>query len=300
MSILSVFSCFVLVCFKTIAQNAWLAGTVVNGAACNTCVDRSSGHGGRLEPLRDQPNGQLVVALLDTELAGLRNLGCTRTVTRSWRDEPGGALHRIDVIGAVGGYVDGQDEETAVTRNGRQLKRTMRELKGSWSTGEFGAILAEESAAIANGRLTLTVTETGDAYVIHYRVPASDSEWNLHINGWHWRPGYDGTISVGKATRHIIRVARSVDEIAPECPVWRFRWQVDYEPRVINERPVSVPVRALYENCQRDSGRCSVNETVFSDYREFRSIATITFADVGPSAPSPAGGTGSPAVRGSE
>jgi len=108
------------------------------------------------------------------------------------------------------------------------------------------------------------------------------------------------TITVDQASGHIARVMRSVDDIASECPVWRFRWQVDYEPRVINERPVSVPVRALYENCQRDSGRCSVNETVFSDYREFRSIATITFADVGPSAPSPAGGTGSPAVRGSE
>jgi len=282
MTILSLLSCLALLCFKTVAQNAYLAGTDTAAVAtCITCVDRSSGYGGRREPLGvDQPDGQMVAALLDTELAGLRNLGCTRTITRSWRNEPGGALHRIDVIGAVGGYVDGQDEETAVTRNGRQLKRTMRELKGSWSAGEFGAILAEESAAIAGGRLALRVTETEDAYVIHYRVPASGSAWDLQINGRHWRPGYDGSISVDKAARHIIRVARSVDEIAPEAPVRRFAWQVEYAPRVINERPVSVPVRALYENCEKATGRCSVNETVFSDYREFRSVATITFADV--------------------
>jgi len=84
---------------------------------------------------------------------------------------------------------------------------------------------------------------------------------------------------------------RSVDDIASECPVWRFRWKVEYELRAINDRKVSVPVRARYENCQKSSSRCDVNEIVFSDYREFGSIATITFAEVGPSTQSPAGGT---------
>jgi len=101
------------------------------------------------------------------------------------------------------------------------------------------------------------------------------------------------TITVDQASRHITRITRTVDDIAPERPVWRFRWQVEYELRSINDRKVSVPVRARYENCQKSSGRCDVNKIVFSDYREFGSIATIRFADVGPSAQSPASGTGS-------
>jgi hypothetical protein len=263
--------CVALTCFETVPQNLYLFGT-------SSLVGSEWKVDGRL------------LALLDSELASLRNLACTRAVARFYRKEPGGPLHRIDVIGAVGGYVNGQDEETPVTRNGRQLGRSMRELKGSWSTGEFGAILAEEAAAIASGTVALKVSEAGDAYEIRYEVPASISAWDLQISGRHWRPGYVGSISISKESNRIIRVTRAVDEIAPECPVGRFAWQVEYEMRVINERPVSVPVRAHYENCERASGRCAVNDIVFSNFREFRTDSIITFAEARPVAVP--GGTG--------
>ena len=257
-------SCFALVCPKTDPQNLYLSGTLPFVRAAT---------------VPGPPDQQLLLALLDAELDDLRNLHCARTVIRYYQKGPGGELHKIDVIGAFGGYVNGQDEETPVTRNGQPLNRTMRELKGSWSTGEFGAILAEESAAVAGENVRLSVTADKDAYRIDYQVPASISAWDLQIGGRHWHPGYAGSISIDKASRHIAGVTRTVEEIAPECPVGKFSWRVDYEPRIIHERQVSVPVRARYENCQKASGRCAVNEIQFSDYREFRSDSTITFAD---------------------
>jgi hypothetical protein len=233
------------------------------------------------EPGGDRIDGHRLVALAGSELAGLRNLACTRTVTRSYRNSSDGLLRRIDVISAVGGYVDGRDEETPVMRNGRQLKRTIRELKGNWSTGEFGALLAEEAAVVASRQVAPTVSAAKDAWLIRYHVSSDDSVWDLSIGGRHWRPGYEATITVDQASGHITRITRTVDDIAPECPVWRFRWRVEYEPRSINDRKVSVPVRARYENCQKSSSRCDVNEIVFSDYREFRGITTIIFADAG-------------------
>jgi len=47
-------------------------------------------------------------------------------------------------------------------RNGRRLKRTIRELEGSWSTGEFGALLAEEAAAVASSQVAPTVSAAKD------------------------------------------------------------------------------------------------------------------------------------------
>ena len=249
--------CFALVCLESIAQQISPAAT-----------------------LSDRSDGPRLVALLESELADLTNLFCTRTVTRFYRAQPGGVLHRIDVIGAVGGYVNGRDEDASDAQwTATQPNHTG--TGGSWSIGEFGAILAEESAAIASDRVALATSETKDAYVIRYHVPATDSAWDLQINGRHWRPGYEGILTVGKLSGHVVRVSRAADEISPSCPVERFVWQVEYEPRAINERPVSVPVRARYENCAKASGRCAVNEILFSDYREFRSVARITFGDVG-------------------
>ena len=233
----------------------------------------------RLSLLKDQIDGQRLVVLADSQLAGLKNLVCNKTVTRSWLDQSSGAIHRIDVIGSVGGYIDFRDEERPVMRNGRQLSRTIRGLKGSWSTGEFGALLAEEKAVIASKRTELAVTETEDSWVIRYRVPASLSAWDLLINGRHWWPGYDGSVTIGKASNRITRVARTVDDIADECPLWRFAWQVEYEERTINSHRVAVPVRAHYENCRKGSSRCDVNDIAFRDYREFRSFATITYTE---------------------
>jgi hypothetical protein len=227
----------------------------------------------------DKIDGQRLVALADSQLAGLKNLVCNKTVTRSWLDQSSGAIHRIDVIGSVGGYIDFRDEERPVMRNGRQLSRTIRGLKGSWSTGEFGALLAEETAVIASKRTELAVTEAEDSWVIRYRVPASLSAWDLLINGRHWWPGYDGSITIGKASNQITRVTRTVDDIAPESPLWRFAWQVEYEERTINSHRVAVPVRARYENCRKDSSRCDVNDIAFNDYREFQSFATITYTE---------------------
>jgi len=231
-------------------------------------------------PESDHIDRGRLVEVADAELASLRNLACTRTVTRSHRDSLDGLVRRIDVITAVGGYVGGRDEETPVLRNGRQLRRTIRELKGNWSTGEFGALLAEEAAVVASGRVAPMVSAAEDVWVIRYRVSPEDSAWDLSIGGRHWRPGYETTITIDRASGHIGKITRSVEEIAPECPVWRFRWQVEYETRSINDRKVSVPVHARYENCQRSSARCDVNEIVFSDYREFRSESKVTFAGI--------------------
>ena len=211
-----------------------------------------------------------------SQLASLNNLECSKIVTRSYRRTADGALHRIDVIGAAGGYVDGRDEDTPVTRNGRPLRRTMRELKGSWSTGEFGGLLAEEAAVIAGGGVRLNATEAGESVVIAYHVPANESAWDLNINKRAWRPGYDAAITIRMG--RVATIARSLDDAAPYGSLWQITWRVDYERRTVGERDINVPVRARYETCRRGSGRCDVNEIVFSDYREFRSRSTITFA----------------------
>jgi hypothetical protein len=260
---------FVLVCCSAPAQNVRLAGDATD----------VSGFKDQRDLIKDQIDGRQLAALAGSQLAGLKNLVCNKTVTRSWLDQSSGAIHRIDVIGAVGGYIDFRDEERPVMRNGRQLSRTMRELKGSWSTGEFGALLAEEMAVIASKRTELAATETEDSWVIRYRVPASLSAWDLLINGRHWWPGYDGSIAIGKASNRITRVTRTVDDVAPECTLWRFAWQVEYAERAINNHRVAVPVRARYENCRKGSSRCDVNEIAFRDYREFQSFATIIYTE---------------------
>jgi len=223
---------------------------------------------------------QQLTAIADSQLAELRDLTCLKTVARFHENTAEGPLHLVDVIDAVGGYVNGRDEDALMTRNGRQLKRTMRELKGSWSTGEFGALLAEEAEFVAAGMAPLTVTETPDLWVVSYRVPAADSMWDLEIGGRHFRPGYEATVSVNKASNQITAITRYADDMGPGCAVAHFAWTVRYEPRRINQRDLNVPVHARYENCQKATDECDVNEIVFTGYREFRAEANVTFAHV--------------------
>src|SRR5262249_14495227 len=148
--------------------------------------------GRRLDPLIRKASD---AALEFTE--GLPSYYCQEVMSRYQSESKPANWHALDVVTVNLVYEHGKEEYRDLAINGKPVKKSMEEMEGAWSTGEFGTVLIDlfspATAAEFNYRREARIAGL-TAKVYAFDVEREHSHWTIHMGSQIFNPPYSGSV----------------------------------------------------------------------------------------------------------
>jgi hypothetical protein len=179
----------------------------------------------------------------------------------------------LDVVSAEIIYDHAKESYRNVKINDRSTDRSLEEINGSWSTGEFASTLLSLFAPDTNARFRpggATSLSGISAQVYDFEVPSGNSHWMVHSESQTLVPAYKGSVWVDPSSARVLRIEMQARNIPPDFPMDTIESAVDYAYVPIGGSSFLLPVHAESLGCARDGGGCSHNIIDFRNYHEFR------------------------------
>lgn len=212
--------------------------------------------------------------------AGLPNYVCSQMTTRYIERSRATGWEPLDVITAKVVYEDGKESYKEITVGGKRTNKSMMELGGSTSTGEFASTLRGlfSEASQAQFKLYETTTISGTtAKVYDFKVALQNSDWSINVGGQLLRPAYSGSVWIDPATATVRRIEMQADNIPKDFPLDSLEWAVDYDNVNLGTAAYLLPVHAENLACQRGTTICTKNTEDFRDYHKYSGESTIIY-----------------------
>jgi hypothetical protein len=190
----------------------------------------------------------------------------------------------LDVVSTNVIYRGGKEEYRDLAVNGKPVKKTMEEIGGAWSTGEFGTVLIDllspatdaQFRGMGDSRMAGVSTKKYD-----FEVKRENSHWTIHMASQTYNPAYKGTVWIDPATSRVLRIEMEALNFPDEFPTDHVESATDYQYiRLGDARQYLLPVHAETLSCQRMSNYCSRNTIDFRNYHKYTGESTIQYQDV--------------------
>ncbi len=250
-----------------------------SGPSDFTIGDGSTSAARPMRPKADQLIGR-TEDWAQTFTNGLPNYVCEQLTTRYMEASRSAGWEAQDLVGAKVVYEDGHETYKDITVDGRKTSKSMLEIGGATSTGEFASVLrsllSEGSGAQFKYYRSDSIGETLAA-VYDFKVPLQRSDWTITIGGQSLRPAYSGSVWIDKKTAQVRRIEMQADNIPPDFPSDSVQSAVDYDVVPLGTTQFLLPVHAENLSCQRGSPVCSKNAIDFRNYHKYSGESTITF-----------------------
>jgi len=185
-----------------------------------------------------------------------------------------------DIVSMALVYENGKESYRNLAINGKATKKNIEDLSGSWSTGEFGSVLADifSPATAADFEYRKESRSAGRASLIYdFSVEREHSHWRIMVASQLITPPYKGSVWIDKQTNRVLRIEMQATHIPDAFPVDKVEMATDYEFVRIADRQFLVPVHAESLGCQRDTSSCSRNAIDFRNYHKYSGESTINF-----------------------
>ncbi len=211
---------------------------------------------------------------------GLPNFLCQQSTTRYVEQSRSEGFEPVDVVTAKVLYEDGHEKYSAITVGGKRTNKSMMEIGGSTSTGEFASVLGGlfEAATRAEFKFFQSTTVAREPAAIYdFKVALHNSNWTIQVGGQSLRPAYSGSVWIDKASAQVRRIEMQADNIPKDFPDDSIASAVDFEEVSLGTSKFLLPVHAENLSCQRGSTICSKNTIDFRDYHRYTGESTIEF-----------------------
>ncbi len=208
----------------------------------------------------------------------LPNYVVRQHTTRYWSDTAKVDWRPLDVLSLVVVYENGKESYRDIRLNNKLVSKSLEELSGTVSQGEFGTTLADlfSYSTHAEFRRRGSSSVAGrPAWRFDFQVPLESSHWTIRIGSQSIRPAYKGTVWVDRETARVLRIEMQAQELPGDYPLDISEWVVEYGMVKLGSREFLVPVKAEVLACWRGSARCSRNVTEFRNYRRFTGESDI-------------------------
>jgi hypothetical protein len=210
---------------------------------------------------------------------GLPNYVCQQLTTRYMEQSRSSGWSPLDVVTAKVIYEDGHESYKEITVGGRKTNKSMMELGGSTSTGEFASVL---QSLFEGNRAQFKFSETtsvskSPAGIYSFKVPLHNSDWTIIVGGQALRPVYSGSVWIDKATAQVRRIEMGADNIPKDFPDDTVESAVDYDEVHLGTATFLLPVHAENLACQRGTTICTKNTIDFRDYHKYSGESTVVF-----------------------
>ncbi len=186
----------------------------------------------------------------------------------------------LDIVSAELVYEKGRERYGKLAINGKPTKKSIEELPGAWSTGEFGTVLVDlfspATAADFRHRKESKIANR-DVSVFDFDVDHEHSHWHIHAPSQSVLPAYRGSIWIDKETGRVLRIEMLASRMPQEFPYDKVESATDYEYIRIGEGQFLLPVHSETLMCERGTNICSRNAIDFRNYHKYAGEATIIF-----------------------
>jgi hypothetical protein len=213
-------------------------------------------------------------------LESLPNYVCQEFMTRYINESHPVSWQPQDVVSTELVYEDGHEHYRKVAINGKLTNKSMEDLPGSWSTGEFGTVLADvfSPSTAADFRFRRESQAGGrSAMVYDFTVDHPHSHWRIMVASQMVQPSYRGSVWIDKETNRVLRIEMQATHLPDAFPSDQVESATDYQYVRFADRQFLVPVHAETLSCQRGTSLCSRNTIDFRNYHKYSGEATITF-----------------------
>ncbi len=215
--------------------------------------------------------------------AGLPDFVCLQ-ITRRFVDPSGLEMDwlKYDEIKTRVSYFEHHENYEVMSVNNKVTSRTMLELGGAISTGEFGSMLAEVFLPSTEAEFRWarhSLLRGHGVYVFHLYVPRRRSRWQISFQGERKLiAGYRGLVYIDKESERVLRVVTRADDMPADFPIQEAQQRLDYDLTDISGRQFLLPLKAQMR--MRRGRTLTRNNTEFRLYRKFSAEATITFDEI--------------------
>jgi hypothetical protein len=206
---------------------------------------------------------------------------CQEDIQRYFDYEGSGAWDKADTLSYELTYNRKKESYKPINSVGRPVTRSLEEVKGAYSTGDFASGLASlfdaETKTIFKpaGKDLLGKRQ---AIVYDFRVPKESSKLVLKAEGAESVIlGYSGTVWIDAETKKVLRIDQALDDLPKSNPVTHSESSVDYD--FIKLRGLDVdfllPTRAEFIIADRRQKHYFRNLIHFKFYRKFETDIKI-------------------------
>jgi hypothetical protein len=188
-----------------------------------------------------------------------------------------------DVVSMEVVYDQGKESYRNIAVNSKPSKKSMQELGGAWSTGEFGTVLIDlfSPATAADFRYRRgSVTAGKSTLVYDFDVQQPNSHWNIIGAAQSYKPAYRGTVWIDKQTYRVLRIEMQAYHFPEDFPFDKVESATDYDyVRFAADQQFLMPVHAETLMCSRGTNQCSMNKIDFRNYHKYAGESVISFGD---------------------
>jgi hypothetical protein len=187
----------------------------------------------------------------------------------------------LDIVSAEVVYEKGGERYRNLAINGKPAKaKSMEELPGSRSTGEFATVLMDllSPSTDADFRYRKQSRSGGrEASVFDFEVDHEHSHWSIQAPSQSVLPAYRGSVWIDKETSRVLRIEMQAYHLPEEFPFDKVESTTEYEYTRIGEGQFLLPVHSETLMCQHGTNVCSRNAIDFRNYHKYAGEATIIF-----------------------
>ena len=214
----------------------------------------------------------------------LPNYVCQEMMSRFESESQPANFRPVDVVTMEVVYENGRENYRNIAINNKPTNKSMEELPGARSTGEFGTVLIDlfSPATDADFRPHGTARIAGvTAKVYDFDVKRENSHWSLHFGAQSYEPAFGGTVWIDPQTSRVLRIEMEAKGLPREFPEDHVESATDYQyVRLGDAQQYLLPVHAETLSCQRGTPYCSRNTIDFRNYHKYSGESTIQFGDV--------------------
>jgi hypothetical protein len=213
-------------------------------------------------------------------LETLPNYVCQEIMTRYQSGSNSKNWQPLDIVSMALVYENRQESYRNLEINGKPTKKSIEDLPGSWSTGEFGSVLADlfSPATAADFEYRKESRSAGRASLVYdFSVEREHSHWRIMVASQMITPPYQGSVWIDKETNRVLRIEMQATHIPDAFPSDKVEMATDYEFVRFGDHQFLVPVHAENMGCQRDTSGCSRNAIDFRNYHKDSGESTIIF-----------------------
>jgi hypothetical protein len=217
--------------------------------------------------------------------AALPNFICQEMMSRFRSTTPLSGWQPLDMLTADLMFENGKEQYQKLAIDGKAVRRRMDQVRGAWSTGEFGSVLAQlfspakaaEFRRVPDG----SRNDTSGAALYEFDVPRDRSQWMISVGDRGAMPHYRGSLRIEPDTGRVERIEMEACDLPAWFPANRVESTIDYQAVAIGTQEYFLPVHSEMLMCFRGENYCVRNAIAFANYRRYGSESRIQFADVG-------------------
>jgi len=212
--------------------------------------------------------------------SGLPNYVCQQMTTRYVEQSKSEGWQALDIVTAKVIYENGKESYQEITVGGKRTNKSMLDLGGSTSTGEFASTLQSLFSPHSQTDFKFvqsTAIGSTPAAIYDFKVALPNSDWFIKVGAQALKPAYSGSVWINKSTGEVRRIEMQADKIPQDFPLDTVQWAVDYDTVKLGTASFLLPVHAENLSCQRGTTICSKNSVDFRDYHKYSGESTITF-----------------------